>query len=375
MHFLYMKNCKKIRLYLLCNLVFYFMVVGCGDGDWCGTVSEEITVSYEDMQIKRLNIPRHLLPEFSAKSVEKQVQVRLLKPGAPDILGEFEVSDEFVVFTPLVPFRPGLEYEVIYRQQPLDTVNTSRPKGYPAPFVLAIFPTRDSLPENLLKLYIRFSWPMQEGVSAEHIKLVKDGRDTLQDVFLNLQPELWNPERTVLTLWFDPGRIKRDLQPNKLMGPPLEANTRYSIVITPGWQDTNGFAIEEAFKKDFITIRRDNASPDPDKWLIFPPGARSREFLQMDMYESLDYQLLYNSLRIVDSKGKEVPGKIFVQSNETTWRVQPAENWRAGNYTIEIESKLEDLAGNNLNRLFDTDLTQQQNKKQAKVYRKVFSVR
>ena len=41
--------------------------------------------------------------------------------------------------------------------------------------------------------------------------------------FLDLQPELWNAEGTVLTLWLDPGRIKRDLIPNKELGIPLKA--------------------------------------------------------------------------------------------------------------------------------------------------------
>jgi len=36
-------------------------------------------------------------------------------------------------------------------------------------------------------------------------------------------------------------------------------------------------------------------------------------------------------------------------------------NWNKGNYKLLIEAKLEDLAGNNLNRLFDTDITQATN--------------
>ena len=77
------------------------------------------------------------------------------------------------------------------------------------------------MPENLLKIYLRFSHPMREGQSDKYISLIKNGKDTLPDVFLNLQPELWNEDRTVLTVWLDPGRIKRDLQPNLKLGNPL----------------------------------------------------------------------------------------------------------------------------------------------------------
>jgi hypothetical protein len=38
----------------------------------------------------------------------------------------------------------------------------------------------------------------------------------------------------------------------------------------------------------------------------------------------------------------------------------PAKPWSAGTYKLQIETRLEDLAGNNLGRLFDRDLTTQQ---------------
>ena len=63
---------------------------------------------------------------------------------------------------------------------------------------------------------------MQEGQALENITVIKNGKDTIPSIFLDLQPELWNKERTILTLWLDPGRIKRDLQPNKKLGLPLE---------------------------------------------------------------------------------------------------------------------------------------------------------
>jgi hypothetical protein len=35
-------------------------------------------------------------------------------------------------------------------------------------------------------------------------------------------------------------------------------------------------------------------------------------------------------------------------------------NWKTGSYSVEIEKKLEDPAGNNLSRLFDQDITKKQ---------------
>jgi len=40
---------------------------------------------------------------------------------------------------------------------------------------------------------------------------------------------------------------------------------------------------------------------------------------------------------------------------ETRWEFLPEQPWQTGDYRIEINSALEDLAGNKLNRLFDFD--------------------
>ena len=125
-----------------------------------------------------------------------------------------------VIFKPMIAFTRGLKYKVYVRNELIDEIaDTDLLIQSTAPEVVAVYPALDTLPENLLKFYIRFSKPMQEGDELQHIHLIKDGRDTMSSVFLDL--ELWNNERTMLTLWLDPGRIKRELQPNKLLGPPL----------------------------------------------------------------------------------------------------------------------------------------------------------
>ena len=38
------------------------------------------------------------------------------------------------------------------------------------------------------------------------------------------------------------------------------------------------------------------------------------------------------------------------------WIFEPDDHWNAANYYIQIEAILEDMAGNNLNSIFDVDL-------------------
>src|SRR6185369_12507486 len=145
--------------------------------------------------------------------------------------------------------------------------------------------------------------------------------------------------RTMLTLWLDPGRIKRDLQPNKLMGPPLQAGMHYHLIIKD-WQDTEGGILAKPFQKDFFTGTRDSISPDIDRWIFTFPRKESLEPLQINTGESLDFVLLNNTIRILDRMGNMIPGKISLQKEETGLLFTPAVAWKPGTYKLEVETRL-----------------------------------
>ena len=48
-----------------------------------------------------------------------------------------------------------------------------------------------------------------------------------------------------------------------------------------------------------------------------------------------------------------VGGKIELDATETLWRFKPREMWRPGKYSLQIDARLEDLAGNNLRGSFE----------------------
>jgi hypothetical protein len=54
--------------------------------------------------------------------------------------------------------------------------------------------------------------------------------------------------------------------------------------------------------------------------------------------------------------GQKYTGSITLSKSESEWRFIPVEPWIPGNYEVIVETRLEDLAGNNMNRLFDGDL-------------------
>lgn len=216
---------------------------------------------------------------------------------------------------------------------------------------------------------------MRQGESQKYISLVKNERDTLQGVFLNLQPELWNDDRTVLTIWLDPGRIKRDLQPNKRLGNPLKKGDSYKIVISPLWKSTEDLALKQEYSKRFFAAGRDSLSPDPNQWIVSAARSNTKDALTIDLREALDYYLLNESITILDESRNPLPGTFAIVKQEHELKFTPTSDWRKGRFILQIEARLEDLAGNNLNRPFDRDVTNGKAPGSKPLYERSFQVR
>lgn len=363
-------NNKKIRFHLLWSLVFSFLLVSCSERK---KENSSVTIEWEGNKAKSVIIPLALLPGTPRDSIEHLLHIQLNNTNGP-MLGEYTVTNEAVFFQPLIAFTPGLKYQIRLADKLLSEIEIPSDDIQNAPEVISIYPSGDTFPLNLLKIYIAFSKSMQEGQALENIVVIKNGKDTIPSIFLDLQPELWNKERTMLTLWLDPGRIKRDLQPNIKLGSPLEQGAGYQIVIKQDWRDAEGVSLSHTYRKEFVVGVRDSFSPDPDTWTIYAPKAGSKQSLKIELLEPLDYMLLKNAIRIIDNTGNIVNGVINIEVKETIVHFTPSAAWTAGDYTLEIEARLEDLAGNNLNRLFDKDLTKKTNKAHKEVYKRLFHI-
>ena len=215
---------------------------------------------------------------------------------------------------------------------------------------------------------------MQEGEAIKNILVIKNGRDTIPSIFLDLESELWNKERTLLTLWLDPGRIKRDLQPNIKSGQPLQATNHYTLLIKQDWPSADGKRMASSHQKNLYVSTQDTISPDPAYWTIVSPKVKTMQPLLIHLHEPLDYSLLKNAFRVTDNNGNIVEGSFETTAEETILSFTPATVWAKGNYTIKIEPRLEDLAGNNLNRLFDQDLSLQIKKIPKNIYTRSFYI-
>ena len=357
----------KTGFCILWSLVFYFSFTACAEKKDAISVS----VKWEGDKAVAIIVPQKFLSSVSRDSVSKLLHIHLAKSDQP-VIGDYLFEEDKVIFKPIIAFTRGLNYKVYVRNELIDEIAIPIDNSMVAPEVVAIYPTLDTLPENLLKFYISFSKPMQEGDVLQHIHLMKDGRDTMSSVFLDL--ELWNNERTMLTLWLDPGRIKRDLQPNKLLGPPLSKGSTYQLIIDKDWQDTEGILLKQNFTRSFFTGPHDSIAPDEELWTFATPRSETREELVINFNESLDHVLAENTISVTDANGNEIKGKLRVSDDGTVLYFLPDIEWKRATYILQIESRLEDLAGNNLDRLFDTDLTQKQ-QPVKNIHKRQFKVR
>jgi hypothetical protein len=226
----------------------------------------------------------------------------------------------------------------------------------PRTVVRQIFPSSPSLPENLLKFYVHFSAPMSRGRIYEHIHLRDDLEKEIELPFLEIDEELWDPAMTRLTLFIDPGRIKRGVLPLEEIGPALEAGKSYSLIIDADWKDGAGKSLQAAFEKRFRVVASDREPPDPARWQIQEPGAGTREPLQVAFSEPMDQALAQRVIRVVSDLGKEVLGNVTLEDQEQRWVFVPNNAWRSGKYHVVVPTTVEDLAGNNIGKPFEVDL-------------------
>ncbi len=283
------------------------------------------------------------------------------------MLGSYRVAPNALRFEPRFPLAAGVSYRAVFQPAHLPGHADSnekaivkelllpRAKPAEATVVTHIYPSRDDLPENQLKFYLHFSAPMSRGDSYEHIRLLRSDGSTDERAFLELPQELWDREGKRFTLFLDPGRIKRGLKPREALGPVLEAGKRYTLVIDHEWKDADGNPMKESYRKSFRVLAPEETQPDPKSWKLTAPAARTRSALVMTSPKPLDHALLNRMLWIVDERGEKVPGTIEVTRHETCWHFTPATPWRAGRYHLVADTRLEDLAGNNIARPFEVD--------------------
>jgi len=277
--------------------------------------------------------------------------------------GRYRVTADSVEFHPSFPLDAGRPYVV-----------RSVPAAWPVPRaggavehvltlpglalppraeVARIAPSADHWPSNILRFYIHFSSAMSRDTAVGRVHLV--GRDGVEipHAFLPVDVDLWDREYRRFTVLFDPGRVKRDILPNRQLGRALVEGRRYAIVVDPEWLDAAGQPLARGFRHEFIAGPAVEQPLDVHAWRLSAPRAGTRDPFVVTFPAMLDEALLHRTLGVSRAGGAPVDGNIVVNAEQTEWRFQPAADWAAGRYDLVALSILEDPSGNRIAHAFE----------------------
>ena len=280
--------------------------------------------------------------------------------GRLPVAGRHERHGDSLSFTPAFGFVPGLDYVVRSRRNNQSHLFTEFriPRDLPAlpALVTNVYPSGDVLPENVLRFYVHFSVPMTPHRAFDHVTLRDASRVADRAAFMKFKQELWNADRTRLTVLIDPGRIKRSVTTNLTLGPVLMQGERYSLTIDEGWPSADGFSMLPSFSKSFAVGGALRTRPDIERWSWRTPQPGTRETLEIIFDRPLDRHRLDRALRVVTGDGNTIDGTSCIGEQETSWSFTPNKPWTAGEWRITVDDTLEDVAGNNFRELLDREV-------------------
>lgn len=337
------KQRHNIRKEIKVGLVFFCLVLIAG----CGR--DEVTIEqldYESEQVVGVTFT-------TAMNVE-QLRVFVGEESQTSVIGVIVSQNGQHSFSPVIPFTPGQTYTLRKNNtEVLASFTIPELEGSEEVALLAIYPQLDTVPENLLKMYFEFEAPMQEvGNALDFIRVTNETDGIEIAPFLRLESELWNQDRTLLTLWLDPGRIKTDLIPNREKGLPLRAGKTYTVAIDSSWKSSRGARLKKGYTQRYYVNERDDQKPKLDQWRI-KQNTDALQSLEIDFGEPMDAFLALETIRFYDKNKQRIDGRMNLLSNQSRLHFAPDSLWTGTEIEIRVASRLEDLAGNNLSRPFD----------------------
>lgn len=221
----------------------------------------------------------------------------------------------------------------------------------PTAVVDRIGPDVEVVPANLLRFSVAFSGPMDEGSAAGRIHLLDQAGAELLGALHDMPPELWDRDRTRLTVLLEPGRIKRGLQPNQQAGPPLREGASVTLVVDDAVRDAAGRTLARAAHRSYRVGAAERRRIDPGSWSIRWPEAPGDPLVIL-ADRPLDAALGARYLRVTDQQGRRLRGHADAGARTWTFPSPAGSEPQA----LRVDARLEDLAGNSVRRVFDRDL-------------------
>lgn len=217
----------------------------------------------------------------------------------------------------------------------------------------AVYPSESAIPENTLRFYVHFAQPMAPHRAHDHVQL-RDATGLVDPAaFMRFKQELWNEDRSRLTVLVDPARIKRAVATNADLGPALVAGRRFALTVAAGWPTSDGSSLLAGHASTFHVTAPLRTRPDIDRWSWRPPRAGTREPLIINLDRPFDRHLLTRAVTVTGPQGQVIDGIVDIGKGERTWRLTPLDPWSEGELGVLVDPDLEDVAGNSVREVLD----------------------
>jgi hypothetical protein len=201
---------------------------------------------------------------------------------------------------------------------------------------VTIFPSGSTIPENLLRVELQFSFPLRAPLDMRHVYLLDDAGEKIEEPFLDLP--LPSADGLQVALLMHPGRVKSGVGLNSMLGRALKAATSVTLVVDDP-------AIGSRLEKTWKVVGADLSAPAPKSWTLSTVTKGTRTPLTV----GLDSPVSTTSLGLIavrGTDGKPFEGLAALSDQELTWRFTPKHAWTAGHYALMVHPDLEDPSGN-----------------------------
>lgn len=216
------------------------------------------------------------------------------------------------------------------------------------PRLVRVFPSSETLPENLLRVHLYFDEPPCVDSISRAVRLFDQADGEVIHPFLDLPEGLWDPAGTRLTLVLHPARIKSGLAAREVMGPAVRRGRTYRLEI-----DLGLLAGEKASGRFVHPHDFDVGDPlvdviRPTAWSVIPAPAGALAPLRIAFDRTMDRLGLEDGFAIKGPDGEVIAFDLSVGPGERDVRLTPQRPWRGGPHQLWMSPDLEDVAGNRI---------------------------
>jgi hypothetical protein len=317
--------------------------------------------------------------EFFSIKVDNKIESTFT---TPNMAGDYRFTENSLLFMPRFPPVPEQHYNVLFNADLFTKKFTTNfrfkqstysqrfyidtPNFKPTTQVSKILPLAHIVPQNILKFYVYFSEPMSMEDPLKYITITDDNGVVINDAFVRVPEGLWDQQKTRLTLFVHPGRIKRGVGLNIKKGMVFQKGMRYQINVNKNFKDYRGVTLVSNITKVFSVSQSIYQTLSPENWTLILPDVQSEQSLIIEPERILEPVLAKKMIHVVNKKtGRKVSGSIEVDSLASTLTFKPKTAWVPGKYELIVDDRLEDLAGNTTTALFDEDISKKQSKHQG----------